>query len=102
MQRTFHRRAARHFPSLGATVLAHDDQSRLYLRRGLQNFHRRRPNAGVDGQAVQQRSLASDSDCAIPRLPAQLADLDNVESRSLDLAKHICHRQRPSACFVGH
>ena len=67
----FHRRAAQHLPPLGAAVLAHDDQSRLYFSRGLQNFHRRRSNAGVDGQAVQQRSFASEFDCAVPLLPAR-------------------------------
>src|SRR5271166_2428059 len=55
----FHRRAAQDLSPLAATVLAHNDHSRLHLLRDLQNFHRRRSNAGVDCKAVERRSLAS-------------------------------------------
>ena len=90
----FHRRAAQHLSPLGATVLAHDDQSRLHLPRDLQNFHRRRSNAGVNGKAIEDRSLASESTAKLVCCQLMLADVQNVGGRSLGLAERLGHRQR--------
>ena len=51
-------------------------------------------NAGVDREAVELRSLASESTAQLLTCQLMLADVQNVEGRSLDLAEHLCHGQR--------
>jgi hypothetical protein len=95
----FHRRAAQHLASLGATVLAHDDRSRFHFLRNLQDLHRRRSNTGVDCKAVERWGLASESAAYLLCCQLMLTDVQNVEGRTLDLAEHLCHRQRRQRLF---
>src|SRR5512144_1262865 len=95
----FHRRAAQHLASLGATVLAHDDLSRFHFLRDLQDLHRRRPNTGVDCKAVERRGLASESAAYLLCCQLMLANMHNTERRLFDFAEHLCHRQRRQRLF---
>jgi hypothetical protein len=80
-------------------VLAHDDQSRLYLSRRPQDFQSWHPDAGVDGEAAEQGCLAPDSTPRFLAYQFMLSYMQNVQGRSLDLTEHHRYRERRQRLF---
>jgi hypothetical protein len=97
----FRRRAAQHFPSLGATVLAHDDRERVYCTGDLRNFGGWGTNTYVDGKPVEYRSPGSQVIAQLLCWQLAFADVQNVESGSLDIGEHFCDGQRRQCLFCA-